>query len=252
MIPSIANPREFQVSGSSEHPRTMVTRDAAAMPRAWGCGWTARVFRRLTLPWLFLLPARIIARIRVEGLENLKGITGPVIFAVNHRSYIDTPVLFAALPARWRYRVAPSMCDCYFGGEGHWPRLWSRFRYFCTVLWLNAFTLPRAMSSLHGTLRHMRNLTSSGWSILIYPEGERSSSRVLLPFEPGVGSFAAKLGLPVIPVHLDGTERILHRTASLPRRGRASVRFGTPILLRGMDYGSLTRQIERAVRDLGS
>ena len=58
------------------------------------------------------------ARLRVDraskGREHLQDIEGPVIFAANHQSHMDTPVIMAALPARWRYRVAPAMAKEFF------------------------------------------------------------------------------------------------------------------------------------------
>ncbi len=79
----------------------------------WNRAAPARWLRRLTLPYLFLPLLRLFAWIRTEGLENLRDVKGPVIFAANHQSHFDVPSLFWSLPARWRYRVAPAMSkDC--------------------------------------------------------------------------------------------------------------------------------------------
>ena len=61
---------------------------------------------------------------------------------------------------------------------------------------------------------------------------------------------AARLDVPVVPVRLEGVDRILHQSWKFPSRGRATVTFGAPILLRGNDYGKW-RRIEAAVVDLG-
>jgi long-chain acyl-CoA synthetase len=61
---------------------------------------------------------------------------------------------------------------------------------------------------------------------------------------------AARLGIPVIPVRLDGLERILHQHWKFPKRGRARVAFGKPMSLKGNDYAALAREIEAAVRRL--
>ena len=60
----------------------------------------------------------------------------------------------------------------------------------------------------------------------------------------------SRLGLPVIPVRLDGVDRVLHTSWKMARPGRVSVTFGAPLRLTGNDYGALAGQVERAVRDL--
>ncbi|HTC35951.1 MAG TPA: AMP-binding protein, partial [Bryobacteraceae bacterium] len=75
----------------------------------WNRGALARAARRIFLPG-FLLPLnRIFAHVRTTGLDNLKNLEPPVIFASNHQSYMDATSIMSALPARWRYRVAPAM-----------------------------------------------------------------------------------------------------------------------------------------------
>ena len=51
---------------------------------------------------------------KVDGLEHLEELEGPVIFAANHQSHMDTPAILIALPPRWRYRVAPAMAKEFF------------------------------------------------------------------------------------------------------------------------------------------
>lgn len=63
----------------------------------------------------FLLPlARVFAWITVDGLEHVRNLPGPVIFAANHQSHMDTPVILAALPRRQRARVATAMAKEFF------------------------------------------------------------------------------------------------------------------------------------------
>jgi long-chain acyl-CoA synthetase len=80
----------------------------------WNRSWAARAVRRVGVP-MFILPlTRVFAWIHVDGRIHLDGIEGPVIFASNHQSYMDTPVIMAALPPRWRYRLAPAMAKEFF------------------------------------------------------------------------------------------------------------------------------------------
>jgi long-chain acyl-CoA synthetase len=61
---------------------------------------------------------------------------------------------------------------------------------------------------------------------------------------------AARLGVPVVPVRLDGLERVLPRHARFPSRASARCAFGAPMLLTGNDYAALAAQVETAVRAL--
>ncbi len=56
---------------------------------------------------------------------------------------------------------------------------------------------------------------------------------------------AARLGVPVVPVRLDGLDRILHHTWKFPVRGPARVTFGAPMSLKGNDYAALCRATGR-------
>src|ERR1017187_7791764 len=81
---------------------------------SWNRGSLASATRRLLLPGFLLPLTRIFAHIHHEGLRNLEGLDPPVIFAANHQSYMDVPAILAALPPRWRYRVAPAMRKEFF------------------------------------------------------------------------------------------------------------------------------------------
>ena len=61
---------------------------------------------------------------------------------------------------------------------------------------------------------------------------------------------AARLNVPVVPIRLEGLDRILQPSWRWPKRGRARVAFGAPISLEGNDYAALSERIEAAVRAL--
>jgi long-chain acyl-CoA synthetase len=222
----------------------------------WNRGRFARWLRHLALPGLILPLARIFAWIKVEGLENLRGIEPPVIFASNHQSHFDVPAIFFALPAKWRYRTAPAMAREFFAAHFHpeaFPlhnRFTSGLNYVLASLVFNAFPLPQREAGTREALRYAGNLAADGTCILIFPEGKRTDAGEILPFQPGVGMLASRLHLPVIPVRLEGLERVLHKSAKFPTPGRARVKFGPPLQLQGDDYAALTKQIEEAVRAL--
>ena len=86
--------------------------------------------------------------------------------------------------------------------------------------------------------------------MLIFPEGKRTDHGEIAPFRPGVGMMAARLGVPVIPVRLEGNDRVLHHTWKMASPGPVRVIFGAPMHLTGDDYVDLTAQVETAVRKL--
>jgi 1-acyl-sn-glycerol-3-phosphate acyltransferase len=61
---------------------------------------------------------------------------------------------------------------------------------------------------------------------------------------------AARLGIPVVPVRLEGLDRILHHSWKFPVRGSARVSFGAAIELEGTDYAALASRLEAAVKAL--
>jgi long-chain acyl-CoA synthetase len=223
---------------------------------AWNRSWPARTLRRASLPSWILPLARVFMRLEVQGLQHLASVQGPVLFAANHQSHFDTPAILQALPPRWRYRVAPAMAKEFFKPH-FFPKDYSRrawatnsANYYLAALFFNAFPLPQRESGTRQTLRYVGDLVSAGYSVLIFPEGRRTAEGTIGTFLPGAAMVAAKLGVPVIPVRIDGLDRILHHTWKFPVRGRARVAFGAPMRLEGTDYSELASRLEEAVRQL--
>ena len=222
----------------------------------WNRRWPARLIRRLSLATWILPLARVFAHLRVDGLGHLDRIDGPVIFACNHQSHMDVPVLLAALPGRWRSRVAPAMLKEFFTAHFHpaghtWRRRFtSSLNYYLACFYFNGFPIPQREAGTRQTLRYMGELVSDGWSILIFPEGVRAPSGEIKPFQGGIGMIASRLDVPVVPVRLHGVDRVLHPSRKMARPARVHVSFGEPLRLRGDDYAGLARQVEERVRRL--
>jgi long-chain acyl-CoA synthetase len=233
------------------------TGDPVEFPR-WNRSWPARALRRASLPTWILPLARVFAWLRVEGLEGLRATSGPVIFAANHQSHMDAPVILAALPRRWRYRVAIAMAKEFFKAHffpdqyGGLAWFTNSLNYWLAALFFNAFPLPQREAGARQTLRYVGDLLAHDFSILIFPEGKRSDTGEIGRFLPGIGMMASKLDVPVVPVRIVGLDKVLHHSWRMARPGRARVVFGAPLRLAGDDYEALTRQVEDAVRGLAS
>jgi long-chain acyl-CoA synthetase len=223
---------------------------------SWNRALPFRALRAIAQP-AFLLPlTRVFAWITVEGLQNLQSVKGPVIFAANHQSHMDVPVILAALPAMWRRRVATAMAKEFFKahffpeGFSRGKRLSRSLEYYLSAAFFNTFPLPQREAGARQTLRYAGELISSGFSVLIFPEGKRTDHGEIGPFRPGVGMMAARLGVPVVPVRLEGIDRVLHQTWKMAKPGPVRVVFGAPMQLSGEDYVDLTAKVESAVRKL--
>jgi long-chain acyl-CoA synthetase len=223
---------------------------------AWNRSAPIRALRRASLPTWILPLGRPFVSLDVRGLEHLEQTRGPVIFAANHQSHLDTPMILQALPASWRYRVAPAMAKEFFKAHfypdqfGRGERLTNSINYYLAVAFFNAFPLPQRETGTRQTLRYIGQLIADGYSVLIFPEGRRTENGEIGRFQPGVGMIAARLDIPVVPVRLVGLDRILHHTWRFPQRGEARVLFGPPMSLKGNDYAANAAVVEDAVRRL--
>jgi long-chain acyl-CoA synthetase len=169
---------------------------------------------------------------------------------------MDTPVILAALPPEWRYRLAPAMAKEFFKAH-FFPEQFSRrerrtnsLNYYLATFFFNAFPLPQRESGARQTLRYVGELLAKGFSVLIFPEGRRTDAGEINPFRHGIGLIASKLDVPIVPIRLVGVDRVLHQSWRMARPGPVTVKFGTPIRFGGDNYEAMARQVEAAVRGL--
>jgi long-chain acyl-CoA synthetase len=253
----------FAGAASVEDLRRLVDEPVAA-PRveepvefpSWNRTRPVRLVRRLSQATWIVPLTRLFAHARVEGVQHLQSIEGPVIFASNHQSHLDVPVILSALPGRWRARIAPAMLKEFFRAHFH-PAEHSRrewftnsLNYYLACFYFNTFPIPQRETGARQTLAYIGELTGEGWSILIFPEGVRAPTGDLKPFRGGIGMIASRLDVPVVPVRIGGVDRLLPVGSTFVRPGRVRVAFGAPLRLRGDDYAALAAQVEAAVRSL--
>ena len=223
---------------------------------SWNRQWPARIVRGVALT-AFLLPlTRMFAWSTVEGLDHLPATAEPVVYAANHQSYMDGPVILAALPANRRRRVATAAAKEFFAAHFHpeqfsWrQRATNSLNYYLGSLLFNVFPLPQRETGTRRAIRYLGDLLGDGNSVLIFPEGRRTNTGEISRFQPGIGMIAARLQVPVIPVRIDGLDRVLHQTWRMARPGPVRVVFGAPLRLEGEDYRDLAGRVEEAVRSL--
>ncbi len=124
--------------------------------------------RRISLPTWILPLARAFVALKVDGLEHLTHIKGPVVFAANHQSHMDTPVIMLALPPRWRYHLAPAMAKEFFTAHFN-PATVSRkawftnsLNYYLSCQFFNAFPLPQREAGTRQTMRYIGEVLATG------------------------------------------------------------------------------------------
>jgi 1-acyl-sn-glycerol-3-phosphate acyltransferase len=163
---------------------------------------------------------------------------GPCLLVANHNSHLDAPVLLSLFPLRRLPRVHPVAAADYFG------ETWVK-RTIAMVL-MNALPIQRNPGAGQDPLAHVIRVLGEGCSIILFPEGTRGEAGVVAPFRSGVGRIVRAVpGLPVVPVFLQGPERIWPRGELVPVPQGVDVHVGKP---RTYDPEKEARQIADEVR----
>jgi 1-acyl-sn-glycerol-3-phosphate acyltransferase len=186
-------------------------------PTGWSRTPTARVVREVVQKGGLEPLFRSQVRTRVEGLDVLTGLEGPVIFVANHASHLDTPLILLSLPDAWRRRTAVAAAADYF-----FDTWW---RAVGSAVVFNAFPIDRRGGSMATT---PGQVLEAGWNLVIYPEGTRTHDGWLGRFQMGAAYLAVRHGVPVVPVTHRGTFAAMPRGQRWPGPGRRqlTLRFG--------------------------
>jgi len=177
-----------------------------------------------------------------RGYDRLVGLDGPAIFAANHLSHLDAGLLLTSLPEPWRHRAfAGAAADYFFD---------TRIKATLAALALNAIPIERTKVTRRSAAL-AAELIDDGWSMIIFPEGGRSPDGWGQPFRAGAAFLSVRTGVPVVPVHMEGTGRILPKGTSKLVPGRTQVTLGTPLHpCPDEDMRDLSVRIEAAVTAL--
>jgi 1-acyl-sn-glycerol-3-phosphate acyltransferase len=165
--------------------------------------------------------ARLVYRPHIEGRGRVPK-SGPVIFASNHLSFLDSIAIPVAAPRPVHFLAKAS----YFEGSG--ARGWASREFFTAI---GAVPVQRgAGQAALDALDQQRVLLEQGGAVALYPEGTRSLDGRLYKGRTGVAFLALQTGAPVVPVGLIGTDAVMPVGAKLPSVSpRVTVRFGEPL-----------------------
>jgi 1-acyl-sn-glycerol-3-phosphate acyltransferase len=187
--------------------------------------------------WCRLVLTLIGCRLRVEGSDRLPA-AGAVVFAANHSSYLDSVVLFAAIPRDFRFVAKREVRT--------WPLVGTVVRR------VGHLTVERAEPSRSvEDAERVSAAIREGTSLVFFPEGTFLEGSRLLPFRLGAFKTAAEAGCPVVPVTIRGTRAMLPAGVWLPRSGRIAVVIGTPIAPGHSDWREIVRLRDATRAQLG-
>jgi long-chain acyl-CoA synthetase len=226
--------------------------------------WTQRApirWLRLAVYYALVWPAtQILGHPRIVGREHLRGVRGPVLIVSNHITRrADIGLVLAALPPRFRHHVATAMSGETLQNmrrpprDSFFPKRWAyQIGYWLVTALFNVFPLPQR-SGFRESFRFAGESADRGYSILVFPEGEVNNSEDgrMAPFQSGVGLLAENLGLPIIPMRLDGVWQMKREGRRLAHIGEITINIGAPVTFPPYTPpDEITRSLERCVSAL--
>jgi len=180
--------------------------------------------------WVIWVVLKILLRFRTEGTHHVP-MTGGVLLASNHASYVDPPLVGVCLHRELSFLAKRELFRSSLFGK--------------VILSLHAIPINRG-GVTHHTLKTVVERLREGRAVLMFPEGTRTKNGRLGVAKAGIGFLAAMSGCPVIPVAITGTYRVW-RTIVTGRR--VTVRFGAPIVPQDLGTHSLRKEGYRCISD---
>jgi 1-acyl-sn-glycerol-3-phosphate acyltransferase len=192
--------------------------------------------------WLMPL-ARVWSRLvlKTAGVRYTSAFDAPIdphrpaVYASNHQSLFDIPVLVLTMPADFRMVAKKSLLYVPIFGQALW---------LAGFLFIDRSNKERAIATLDRAAARLRR----GTSIVVFAEGTRSRDGTLLPFKRGGFVLAIQAAVPVVPVAIRGGQSILAKGSLSLRPGTMEVRFGAPVETTAYGYDSRDR-LASIVRD---
>jgi long-chain acyl-CoA synthetase len=223
--------------------------------------WTLRwpvTWARLLAHYLLMRPAiLLLGRPRIEGREHLREMKGPLLVVSNHIGDVDPGFILTALPARFRHRLAIAT-----RGEalealrtpaperGFLGRIYDRVKWILGVSLLNLFPLPRE-AGFRRSFAYAGEAVDRGYNVLVFPEGRYTTDGKMNPFRAGIGLLAENLGIPVLPMRIDGLFEVKKAGRKFAKPWTITVRIGEAMKFsQGTDPQQIAAEVQKAVEAL--
>jgi long-chain acyl-CoA synthetase len=237
--------------------RGETTQSVAYHYPAWVLRWPV-TWLRLAAHYLLMRPAiLLLGWPKVVGRERLRGVEGPLLVVSNHVGDVDPGFILTALPARLRHRLATAA-----GGEAlealRTPaqsrnillRIYDRVQWILGVSLLNLFPLPRE-AGFRQSFAYAGAAVDRGYSVLVFPEGRHTKEGKMNPFRAGIGLLAQNLGIPVLPMRIDGLFELKQAGKNVAPPWKIVVRMGSPMRFApDKNPPEIAQELRRAVEDL--
>ena len=246
--PAFRAPRAVRfVVGTPTWPSTIERpKKTPTLGADYDTSWARKPWARATRQFLLTTVTRpalqIIAKPIVDGTDRLTGVDGPLIFAANHASHLDTSLILVTLPKRFREKtVVAAGADYFF--DKRWKAAW-------WSLAIGAIPVERTKVSRNSAAL-ATELLSGGFNLVIFPEGGRTPDGWMRSFRGGAAFLALRTGLPVVPMFVGGTRSILGKGSKRLRPSKSRVVFGSPMRPDdGEDAREFSVRLQRAVEIL--
>lgn len=198
-----------------------------------------RILHSFARAWSWMIMKTIFSPVRVTGLDKIDT-TRTHVYAVNHASALDIPVLYVYLPFQFRIAFKKELLSYPIVG---WHL--KRSGQIC----IDQQNPGASIGSIRSALKGLK----AGMPLVIYPEGGRTSDGRIKPFLPGAFFLAIKAQVDIIPVALVGTFELLPMNTYHIKSRTLEMRVGEPISttgLTGHDMQALSDKVQKAVCDL--
>ncbi len=182
-----------------------------------------------------------LCRPEAANRDRMEHLEGPAIFVANHHSHLDTGLVIQSLPRRWRHRIVVAAAADYFFD--------TRSKAITAAWFWGAIPMERKRVSRRSALA-AADLIDQGWSVVIFPEGGRSPDGWGQAHKGGAAYLAARCEVPVVPIHIEGTDRVLPKGAKWPSPQRVTLNFGAPMRHGDDDARRFAARIEAALEEL--
>ncbi len=200
---------------------------------------TGRMQHWFARTWATIILKTVGIRVRIEGAENLKGLQHG-IFAANHLSALDIPVLYSSLRGKFHIMAKQEL-----------------FRYpFLGWYLKRSGQIPIVYGDAHASLRSLNRAGEglrNGVPLMVFPEGGRSQTGQLQPFMNGAFFVAIRAQVPVVPMAIVGTYELLPINSFHLLPGEVALVIGEPIPTAGMkvrDMEKLSLRVRQAIADM--
>jgi 1-acyl-sn-glycerol-3-phosphate acyltransferase len=195
---------------------------------------TARTFKRWSSRWARVILGGIGVSLDVEDRSELTP-EAPCIFVANHQNLLDIFTTAAAIPYPFGYLAKKELTRV--------PFLSLALRH-SPSLFIDRSSRRASMRSLAGAVQSIRE----GQSVLFFAEGSRAYAPVMHPFKKGAFYVAAKAGVPLVPVTIRDSYRVMDERHYASRPGTIRLTIGVPIALEDFDSDD-TPAVMNAVRE---